>query len=74
MKNSIISTLLITWIGVVDQIHNGEALVEVMSNKGKVFETVLPTLIFPCSISEGDMFYFGYFGGVTEIRCGEPSI
>ena len=72
MKNLFISSFLLVWIGTVDQIHDDIALVEVKSNNGDYFQTLLSTLIFPCELSEGDMFYFGHFDGVAEVRCGEP--
>ena len=70
MKNFILSTILL--IGMVDRIE-GDIAITTINNSSSSIETIeLPVYIFPCEISEGDMFYFSYSGGVTEIRCGEP--
>jgi len=72
MKNLIVTSLLSIWLGTVDQVHKNVALVEITPSKGDSFQVELSTLIFPCKISEGDVFYFEYIDGVTEIRCGNP--
>lgn len=72
MKNLITASLLSIWLGTVDQVQKDVALVEITSSKGDSFQVELSTLIFPCEISEGDIFYFRYIDGVTEIRCGDP--
>jgi hypothetical protein len=72
MKNLIVTSLLSIWLGTVDQVHKNVALVEITSSKGDSFQVELSTFIFPCEISEGDVFYFEYIDGVTEIRCGNP--
>lgn len=59
-------------IGVVDQIDDDLAVVELTNDEHENINTVLPVEIFPCDIEEGEMFYFLYADGVTEIRCGEP--
>ena len=60
-------------IGTVDSIQQGIATSEILTDDSSVIMVYLPTAIFPCKISEGDMFYFEYVDGVTEIRCGEPN-
>ena len=59
-------------LGTVDIIEDGLAVVELVRGDDIIDIVTLPTLIFPCEISEGDMFYFISVDGVTEIRCGEP--
>ena len=70
MKHHMISLVLL--LGTVDYIESGVADVEITTNGKIVIYTELPVLLFPCKIKEGDMFYFEYIDGVTEIRCGEP--
>jgi len=70
IKNLFLATLIL--LGSVDRLE-GDIVVATLDSKSgdsEVFE--LPMEMFPCEISEGDMFYFSYSGGVTEIRCGEP--
>ena len=59
-------------IGTVDSIQEDIATSEILTDDNSVIMVYLPTAIFPCKIREGDMFYFEYVDGVTEIRCGEP--
>ena len=61
-------------IGTVDQIHAGKVHAELTSNTGEVESIDLPLWMFPCELSEGDMFYFTKQDGVLELRCGEPPI
>jgi hypothetical protein len=58
-------------LGTVDIIEDGLAVVELARSDYIIDVVTLPTLIFPCEIKEGDMFYFLSVDGVTEIRCGE---
>jgi hypothetical protein len=60
-------------IGTVDSIQKGIATSEILTDGNSVIMVYLPIAIFPCKVREGDMFYFEYVDGVTEIRCGEPS-
>ena len=41
---------------------------------GNIMEAEIPLLMFPCKVSEGDMFYIVHIDDVTEIRCGEPPL
>ncbi len=59
-------------LGVVDQIHGDTVRAEVTDSEGNTELVGLPTWLFPCKISEGDMFYFTRSDGVLELRCGEP--
>ena len=59
-------------LGMVDQIEDGVAAVELSDAAGNLTYGSMPTMFFPCKIGEGDMFYFNYVDGITEIRCGEP--
>jgi hypothetical protein len=70
MKPIILTSLLL--LGTIDAIEDKIAVVEITDSDHGVITTTLPTSIFPCQISEGDMFYFEYSNGVTEIRCGDP--
>ena len=70
MKHHIMSIVFL--LGTIDYIDSGVADVEIVTSGDTVIYIELPVLIFPCKIKEGDMFYFEYIDGVTEIRCGEP--
>ena len=59
-------------LGMVDQIEDGVAAVELSDTAGNLTYESMPTVLFPCEIEEGDVFYFNYVDGITEIRCGEP--
>ena len=59
-------------LGIVDQVHKDFAVVELSDSDGVISTTTLPKIVFPCSVSEGDMFYIVNIDGVVEIRCGEP--
>tara|TARA_B100001250_G_scaffold329625_1_gene294348 strand:- start:506 stop:745 length:240 start_codon:yes stop_codon:yes gene_type:complete len=59
-------------IGVVDQIHGQLVEAEVTNQDGVSDSIDLPLWMFPCEVSEGDMFYFTKVNGVLELRCGEP--
>ena len=56
----------------VDQVHNDIAIVEITDSTNSIVNAAMPLALFPCSIKEGDFFYFEYIDGVTEVRCGEP--
>ena len=59
-------------LGVVDQVHGDHVQVEI-TGLGDAHKSIdLPLWMFPCEISEGDMFYFTKSDGVLELRCGEP--
>ena len=66
------TALILFFIGTVDFVENDVASVEITTSHRTIEEVELPTQLFPCEIREGDMFYFVYADGVTEIRCGEP--
>jgi hypothetical protein len=59
-------------LGLVDQVEDGIAVVELSTSNGDISYSSIPVFLFPCKVSEGDFFYFSYADGVTEIRCGEP--
>jgi len=58
-------------IGTIDQISNGLAHAELRS-ENYIYNVDFPIEMFPCEISEGDLFYITTIDGVTELRCGEP--
>ncbi len=66
--------LLVTFclLGVVDQIHGDNVHAEITGAGGISSPVDLPLWMFPCEVSEGDMFYFTKSDGVLELRCGEP--
>ncbi len=75
MKKWIEVILPILLIGSVDLIDGDYAEVEitkVVDGEYEVVQRSIPLSLFPCEISEGDMFYFSYINDVTELRCGEP--
>lgn len=59
-------------LGVIDQIHDKEVRVELTGSIEAFGTSHLPLWMFPCEISEGDMFYFTKEDGLLELRCGEP--
>jgi len=59
-------------LGVVDQVHGNHVRAELTDLNGMSEAVDLPLWMFPCEISEGDMFYFTKSAGVLELRCGEP--
>ena len=61
-------------VGVVDQIEGDILRTEISTSNGSIENVDLHRAMLPCVVSEGDMFYFSYENGVTEIRCGEPPI
>ena len=61
------TAVMFCMLGVVDQIQGNVVIAEVQNK-----QVDLPLWIFPCEISEGDIFYFTKIDGVLELRCGEP--
>ena len=59
-------------IGSVGVIEDGMAHVIFTTDGPKTYEADLPVELFPCEVSEGDLFYAQVIDGVTELRCGEP--
>jgi|TARA_B100001094_G_C18167828_1_gene793216 hypothetical protein len=77
MKSHVFGNLIaivILYIGTVDSIDAGFASVEVTASDNKIREFKMPTQMFPCDISEQDMFYLVYDKDLVEIRCGEPPV
>ena len=71
--NSVYSLLAaMCLLGVVDQIEGRSVHVELSDSQGTTTSTDLPIWMFPCEISEGDMFYMVRENNVFELRCGEP--
>jgi len=71
--NSVYSLLAaMCMLGVIDQIEEGSVHVELSDSQGVTAQADLPVWIFPCEISEGDMFYVIKENNVFELRCGEP--
>jgi hypothetical protein len=72
MKAYAIAVGVLFFIGTVDVVEDGIAHVEIRTGAKDIYETDMPVDLFPCEISEGDVFYAEVIDGVTEIRCGEP--
>ena len=66
------SVLVLLLMGLVDSIDHNIVAAEVTTSEHTQEIMYFPLQLFPCAIEEGDMFYFAYVDGVTEIRCGEP--
>ena len=66
------AALFLLFIGVVDSIEDDVVVAEVTTSNYAQETLFFPLQLFPCELDEGDMFYFSYVDGVTEIRCGEP--
>ena len=69
MKNVLVGLLM---LGVIDQVDGAFIVAEVSDSSGKISQVSIPASLLPCKPEEGEMFYFSYLNGVTEIRCGEP--
>ena len=61
-------------LGVVDQVQGDDVHAELTAGDGSSMAVDLPLWMFPCEVSEGDMFYFTKTNGVLELRCGEPPV
>tara|TARA_B100000214_G_scaffold160993_1_gene115487 strand:- start:462 stop:680 length:219 start_codon:yes stop_codon:yes gene_type:complete len=72
MKHAIVA--LVAFLGAVDMVESGYAFSELTDKNGNIMEAEIPLLMFPCKVSEGDMFYIVHIDDVTEIRCGEPPL
>jgi len=72
MNNFLAVAISFFCIGTIDVIESGTARVILTGVDLQIYETDLPVGLFPCEVSEGDMFYTQVVDGVTEIRCGEP--
>jgi hypothetical protein len=62
-------------LGIVDQVHDGTAAVELSLTSEEAFinsHVDLPLWMFPCEISEGSQFYFTKTDEAFELRCGTP--
>ena len=59
-------------IGSIDVIEDRMAHVVFTTDGVETYEADIPVELFPCEVSEGDLFYVQTIDGVTEIRCGEP--
>tara|TARA_B100000214_G_scaffold372769_1_gene351676 strand:+ start:113 stop:325 length:213 start_codon:yes stop_codon:yes gene_type:complete len=70
MKN-IFAILL---LGLVDSVESDYVVAEINNPQGNITQVEIPASLFPCDISEGDMFHIVKINGVTEIRCGEPDV
>lgn len=57
---------------VVDKTTEDTIIAETVFENNKVEMIELPKLIVPCSVSEGDTFYFVVAEGLIEVRCGKP--
>lgn len=74
MNNKVKMLISLFLVGIVDQVEGDILHTEISMSSGEVESIDLHKAMLPCEVSEGDMFYFSYEDGVTEIRCGEPPI
>lgn len=70
--HNIMAAAMVVWLGMADTIVDGWVSAEVRKPSGAVEYFYIPAEVFPCELTEGDMFYAVQVDGVTEIRCGEP--
>tara|TARA_R100000152_G_C6586423_1_gene48434 strand:- start:211 stop:432 length:222 start_codon:yes stop_codon:yes gene_type:complete len=70
MKDFYLAVALL--LGTIDRIEGDIVVASITSSDNSTESFEMPVEMFPCEISEGDVFYFSYSEGVTEIRCGEP--
>jgi len=56
--------------GMVDQIEDQHAVVELINSAGTVEYRMVSIESFPCKIQEGDEFHFACVGDFIELRCG----
>jgi hypothetical protein len=66
------TTTFLLLIGLVDSVDHDIVAAEITTSEHTQEIMYFPVQLFPCELEEGDMFYFSYVDGVTEIRCGEP--
>ncbi len=59
-------------LGTVDQVEDDLASVEITGLDQEPIQATIHVSFFPCTVKEGDVFYYYYVDGVTELRCGEP--
>lgn len=64
--------LAFSLLGMVDQIHEQDVLVELSISEERLEYVHLPLWLFPCKIREGDVFQIVKTEGVLEFRCGNP--
>ena len=69
--NSICSSCLV-FLCVVDQIIDQTVVAEASNAVGQIEIIQLPSVMIPCDVKEGDVFYVINEAGVVEVRCGEP--
>lgn len=64
----------IVLLGLIDSVQGRYVTVEISGPARNVEILEIPSLLFPCEISEGDFFHIVEVDGVTELRCGEPPV
>jgi len=57
-------------VGVIDQIHGNDVLVEFETEESGLEHAHLPKWMFPCKIKEGDVFRIVKKEGVLSVKCG----
>ncbi len=72
MRHTNFLIALCFFLGVVDQVQGENVHAELTSKDGLTQAVDLPLFLFPCHVTEGDVFYFTKTNGVLELRCGEP--
>jgi hypothetical protein len=66
------AAMFLLFIGLVDSVDHDIVAAEVTTSEYTQEIMYFPIQLFPCELEEGDMFYFSYVDGITEIRCGTP--
>jgi hypothetical protein len=59
-------------LGTVDQVEGEIVSVEITGIDHRPIQSSIHISFFPCTVKEGDAFYYYQVDGVTELRCGEP--
>ena len=59
-------------LGTIDQVEDDLAAVEITGLDQDPIQATIHVSFFPCTVKEGDVFYYYQVDGVTELRCGEP--
>jgi hypothetical protein len=60
--------------GVIDQIEDEQAVVELVNSAGEIEYRTVGIERFPCEIREGDEFHFACDGDFIQLRCGKREV
>ena len=65
-------SLCVVFLCVVDQIVDQTVVAESSNAAGQIEVIQLPSVMIPCDVKEGDIFYIINEAAVVEVRCGDP--